>query len=223
MSTSLTVNKGAVPVFQQPKVTEYEYELTEHDHATVYHNITEGEISAVIQQKCLGGVNGTPYYYTENGVTYYDICNVISRDTTTVTYTVTLYDGTVLTEDRTYLTHFSARSSETSYLNQPSHVVRLVSSYYETPTRYTVNFVVDPTTGLPYYRSQSMGNLHLVFTVETLVYEYDGDGHVIGYHFEQSDVDYVNNSNAYGSYWVSNQGLAGNTVEIELDMAETIT
>lgn len=219
---SLTVNKGAVAVFQQPKVTEYEYELTEHDHATVYHNITESEIAAVIQQKCLGGVNNTPYYYTENGVTYYDICNVISRDTTTETFTITLYDGTVLTEDRTYLIHFSARNSETTYLNQPSHVVRFVRSYYEAPTQYSVNFIVDPTTGLPYYQSSyNVGQLHLVFTVETLVYDYDSDRHVIGYHFVQSDVDYANNSNAYGSYWISSQGLTGNTVEIELDMTET--
>lgn len=220
---SLTVNKGAVAVFKTPKVTEYEYELTEHDTATEYNSITESAMLNVLNDKLLYGVHGTPYYFTYNSATQYIVGYPTNQGTTQETYTITYADGHTETVTRSYLINFLCDSRDTAYLSAPAHVTGLLSSYYEPPTNSAHGMAL--TSDRTKWESRTaLNRLHLFYMTENLVLERDSQGGVIGYHFDPEMVEIIDTYRAahYGTYWLDNDGLAGNTVDIELEMTETV-
>ena len=212
----LTATKGAIAHFIEPEETDVEYEHERTSHPVTFDGLTSNELWSAIVSKCEGGVHGSAYFYDEGGVRSYGTCSVMARSTSTVRDEIRLYNGTVIIEERTYWRNFSARPEETQYLNQPNRVVALTNSYYETPSTAGLRLSSD----LSIYESTAyVGLLHLTFTVETLVYDTDADHHVIGYHYEQSSVDYTNNGSAYGNYWIPNRRLSGDTIEYTVEIA----
>lgn len=220
---SLTVNKGAVATFKTPKITEYEYELTEHDTATEYNGVTESAMLNVLNDKLTYGVHGTPYYFSYNDVNQYVVGYPTNQSTTQQTYTINFADGHTETVTREYLINFSCDPRDTSYLSAPSHVLGLSSSYYEPPTNSAHGMML--TNDRTKWESRTtLNRLHLFYMTEELVLERDAQGGVIGYHFDAQEVEIIDTNTAahYGTYWLDNDGLDGNTVDIELEMT-TIT
>lgn len=218
---SLTVGRGAIAHFDEPKVTEYEYEQTRTSHGTRIDKITGSEIYGALVSKCAIGVMGGAYYYTDSGVTQYVSCMAANRSTTTETFEFTLYDGTQISVTRTYLINFTGYPDDPVWLGQPSRVVALRSSYYDLPANDSYGMAL--TSDRSKWESRwSLSRLHLFYVVENLVLERDAEGHVIGYHFETSDVEYIDTNSAahYATYWDYNSQMTGDTVEVTVEIEE---
>lgn len=219
---SLTVERGAIAHFDEPKVTEYDYEQTRTSHGTRIDKITGSEIYGALVSKCAIGVMGGSYYYTDSGgVTQYVSCLAANRSTTTETFEFTLYDGTQISETRTYLTNFTGYPNDPVRLGQPGHVIALRSSYFEPITNDAYGMALNSDRS-KWESKWSLSRLHLFYVVESLVLERDSEGHVIGYHFETSDVEYIDTYSAahYSTYWDYNSQMTGDTVEVTVEIEE---
>lgn len=216
---SLTVGRGAIAHFDEPKVTEYEYEQTRTSHGTRIDKITGGEIYGALLSKCASGVDSGAYYYTDSdGVTQYAYCAPTYR-ITTETFVITLYDGTVITETRSYQTNFTAGDSV--QLVYPAHAVGLLRSYFEPITNDNYGMALN-SDRTKWESRWSLSRLHLFYLVENLVLERDSEGHVIWYHFETEGVEYIDTYSAshYGTYWDNNSQMTGDTVEVNVEIEE---